>query len=334
MKKLFKILKWTGIVVLLLLIGLFVFVQTSWNKKYEAPYPEIKASTDSSVIARGKYLAFGPAHCGTCHVPMDKIEAVEKGDINQPLSGGWTLDIAPGSFTAPNLTSHPELGIGKLTDGEIARTLRYMVGSDGRCIFPFMPFADMSDEDLTAVISFLRSQPAVDHEVKHTELTFLGKALMAFGVITPMGTKGTPPKSVPIDTTIEYGKYLANSIGNCVGCHTKRDFVTGAFVGEPFAGGTYFEPDPFSYGMSFITPNLTPDPTTGHIASWSQEVFLARFKSGKVYKGTPMPWGSFSRMNETDVKAIYKYLMSLQPVPNKIDKVAFLAGEKVPKSAM
>jgi len=39
-------------------------------------------------------------------------------------------------------------------------------------------------------------------------------------------------------------------------------------------------------------------------------------------------------MNETDVKAIYKYLMSLKPVPNKIDKVAFLAGEKVPKSAM
>ena len=334
MKRLFKILKWTGIVVLLLILAVFIFVQLTWNKKFEAPYPDIKASKDSTVIARGRYLAYGPAHCGTCHVPMNKIADVENGDVSQPLSGGWTLSIPPGTFRAPNLTSDPVTGIGKLSDGEIARTLRYMVGSDQRCIFPFMPFAELSDEDLTAVVSFLRSQPAVTHEVKRSELTFLGKALMAFGVITPTGTKGTPPKSVPIDTTIEYGKYIANSVGNCVGCHTKRDLKTGGFIGKPFAGGMYFEPDEFSEGMSFITPNLTPDPNTGHIVSWSETAFVQRFKSGRIYKGSPMPWGSFSRMHDTEIKAIYKYLMSLDPIPNKVEKTAFSAGEKVPKSAM
>lgn len=126
------------LVLVVLIAGLVIYVQVAWNKKFEAPYPDIKASTDSAVIARGKYLAYGPAHCGTCHVPMDKIMDVEGGELI-PLSGGWELDIPPGEMHAPNLTPDMETGIGKLTDGEIARTMRYMVGSDGRCIFPFMP---------------------------------------------------------------------------------------------------------------------------------------------------------------------------------------------------
>jgi len=33
-----------------------------------------------------------------------------------------------------------------------------------------------------------------------------------------------------------------------------------------------------------------------------------------------MPWGSFSRMDDLDLKAIYRYLNSLDPVENKIEK--------------
>ena len=55
---------------------------------------------------------------------MDKLEAVDKG-LEMPLSGGWELDIPPGTFRAPNLTPDMETGIGKLTDAEVARNLRY-----------------------------------------------------------------------------------------------------------------------------------------------------------------------------------------------------------------
>ena len=78
MKKVFKILIWALGVVAVLVLALFVYVQLTWSKQYEAPLPEIKASTDSAVIARGKYLAFGPSHCATCHVPMDKSLEVGK----------------------------------------------------------------------------------------------------------------------------------------------------------------------------------------------------------------------------------------------------------------
>jgi hypothetical protein len=47
-----------------------------------------------------------------------------------------------------------------------------------------------------------------------------------------------------------------------------------------------------------------------------------------------MPWGSFGRMTDLEIKAVYRYLMSLDPVPNKIEKVVFEPGEEIPKEAM
>lgn len=322
------VLKWLAIGVLSLIGLFFVFVQLTWDKTYEAPLPEIVASTDSAVIARGKYLAFGPAHCGTCHVPMDMIKHVENTGEQIPLSGGWEFPIPPGTFRAPNLTPDKETGIGELTDGQVARALRYNVKRNDRCLFPFMPFQDMSDEDLTAIVSFLRSQDPVRHDVKKTELSFLGKAVSALGFIKPTFPTGTPPASVPKEPTAAYGSYLTHSVANCYGCHTDRDLKTGVFTGKPFAGGLYFEPDVFSDGYSFRAPNLTPHEETGLITGWSEEVFVNRFKLGRVHEGSPMPWGAFSRMDTTDLLAIYRYLRTVEPIESKIPQIVFQPGEK------
>lgn len=328
MKKLLKILKWTLVSLVLLIVCLVVFIQSSWDKTFEAPYPTIVASKDSTVIARGRHLVYGPAHCGSCHIPMEDISKAENGEI-VPLIGGVEFDFPPGKLRPPNLTPDLETGIGKFTDGELARVLRHMVGRDGRCIFPMMPFAELSDDDLTAIVSFLRSQQPVKHEVKKTEYSFLGKAVLTFGLIKPMGTQGNPPKSVIQDSTIEYGKYLANYVANCVGCHTDRDLKTGEFIGVPFAGGFVFEPNEMSKNKTFVSPNLTPDVNTGLITEWSERTFVDRFKRGKVHDGTPMPWGSFSHMNDIELKALFRYLQSLKPTENKIEKYVYEIGEKI-----
>jgi mono/diheme cytochrome c family protein len=304
-----------------LIIGLICFIILTWNRQFDAPYPDIHASSDSTVIARGKYLAYGPAHCATCHIPMDKIMAVEDG-LEMPLSGGWEVDIPPGVFRAPNLTPDPETGIANVTDGELARI--------GRFIAPFMPFQELTDEDLTAVISFLRSQPPVRHEVKRSEIKFLGKALMAFGMLDPRGPETAPLKSIKPDTTSQYGAYIAKHMANCLGCHTRTDLKSGKFTGPQFAGGFEFEPDAFSQGYSFISPNLTPDQETGIIAGWDEDAFEMRFRGGRLYEGSPMPWGAFSRMSDRDLKAVYKFLHSLKPVRNTIEKIVFAPGEELP----
>ena len=87
-------------------------------------------------------------------------------------------------------------------------------------------------------------------------------------------------------------------------------------------------PDAFSEGYSFITPNLTPDKETGIMANWDESTFINRMRAGRVHKGSPMPYGAFSRMDDLELKAIYRYLQSLDPVNNKIEKIVFAPGEK------
>ena len=96
MKSIIKILKWLGIgLALIVIVAFFAFVQLTWDKTYDPPLPAITASKDSAVIARGKYLVYGPAHCATCHVPMDEIKEVETIGTEFPLSGGSGISHTP-----------------------------------------------------------------------------------------------------------------------------------------------------------------------------------------------------------------------------------------------
>jgi hypothetical protein len=171
----------------------------------------------------------------------------------------------------------------------------------------------------------------VKNNVEPTELEFVGKALVAFGLIKPQGPKSTPPKSVERDSTAAYGKYLANNVGNCRGCHIAMD-NQGKQLGADFAGGGIFPPNAFSDGFAFVSPNLTPDKKTGVMAEWDEAMFVDRFKGGRIHKGSPMPWGMFSRIDETDLKALYQYLHSLDPVENKVEKTVYLPGESLPEA--
>src|SRR5678816_2946509 len=87
MRRFTKILKWTGIIIASLLIIFVILVFSFQNRKFKAAYPDIHASTDSAVIERGRYLAFGPAHCSGCHSPRSNQEKINQGE-KLPLMGG------------------------------------------------------------------------------------------------------------------------------------------------------------------------------------------------------------------------------------------------------
>lgn len=307
---LWRILRWTGGVLLVLIVGLFVTVQLRWRRTFDAPVPDIHASTDSAVIATGRYLVYGPAHCAYCHNTAETSPALDRGE-RPPLAGGMIFKIPPGTFRTPNLTPDSATGIGAVSDGQIARMVRYGVRRDGRAAVPFMNFHDMSDEDLVAVLSFLRSQSAVSRAVPPHDVNFIGKAVMAF-VITPIGPKGTPPHESPTGPTVERGAYLVGSVAECADCHTERSMVSGAFTGARLAGGVPMESD--SPNVELVPPNLTPEPKTGRIAAWTEDQFVARFRQGRIIPGSPMPWNAFARMSDDDLRAIYRYLRTVTPV--------------------
>jgi mono/diheme cytochrome c family protein len=308
MKTFQRIVKWTSIVLVLLLVITFASGVVLYNKKYEAPFPDIHASNDSSIIAHGKHLVYGTAHCIECHYhPGDSINVVMGEEV--PLSGGYRFTFPGGAFYSANISSDMETGIGKFTDQEIARTLRYGVKRNGKVLIPAMEFQNITDEDLVAIVSYLRTIPPVNYKVPAHDFNLLGKGILAF-LIRPEFPRATPPARIIAEPTAEYGRYIATELSNCKGCHTERDRNTGAYIGEELAGGPIEVVD----GNMLVAPNLTPDEKTGHIYNWTFEQFKSRFSQGKLINQSIMPWGQFKHLDETELMALWKYLHSVKPV--------------------
>jgi hypothetical protein len=115
-------------------------------------------------------------------------------------------------------------------------------------------------------------------------------------------------------------------VGGCHFCHTPEDKGK-KLEGMDFAGGMKFE---MKGGHVAQSLNLTPDEDTG-IGSWDEQTFLQIFRahspeearSMPVALGDPntvMPWTLYSGMTDADLLAIYKYLRTVPPVKNALER--------------
>jgi mono/diheme cytochrome c family protein len=268
----------------------------------------IRALEDPEVIARGRYLVRGPAHCAACHGDPARDDERRRG-VEIPLSGGRAFPLGLlGTIVAPNITSDPVAGLGALSDATLVRSLRDGISRHGQPLAPFMSFANLADEDLQAILSFLRTLAPVARRAPPNDLTWLG-AFAIHVVLDPAGpTAAAPSRRTPVRSA-DYGRYLAHTVANCHGCHTRRSRLTGAFVGPAFAGGLPMT----APAGAFVPPNLRPGPT-GIVNGLSERDFIARFRiEGRAQLGSPMPWEAFARMTDDDLGAIYRYLKTLPP---------------------
>jgi mono/diheme cytochrome c family protein len=328
-----KILLFLLAAVVVAVLGFYAYVELTWNRTYDWPGPALKVSTDSAVIAKGRYLVHGPAHCVSCHISSfeDFVAADEGKDV--PLKGGITFPMGPlGFMPTRNLTPDPATGLGRFTDEQIFRMMRHGVRPNGTgTLIVMMPFYNMADEDLVAIVSYLRSIEPVANDVPEPEWTFVGKMVRSLTPsFTPIENPEAPATAPPMAATIERGEYLARYVANCVGCHTQRDLMTYEATGPEYAGGMEFEPWPDLnkfFGedptLWLRAPNITPD-SGSHLAVYNTpEKFIQRFREGRKVMFSPMDWGPFSRMSDEDITAIWMYLTSLAPVKNDIGEVAF-----------
>jgi mono/diheme cytochrome c family protein len=239
-------------------------------------------------------------------------------------SGGDRFDQSmglPGVFYAKNITP---TGISDYTDGELFRLITTGVTSDGRAMFPLMPYSyygKMDPEDIYDIISYIRTLKPIDKDVPDSEPDFPINI-----ILKTIPTDGSPEKKPAESDQVAYGKYLTNAAA-CMECHTPVDAQGTLIAGNEFAGGRDFT---FPDGSVVRTANITQDTETG-IGSWSEDMFVGRFKqyldSGyhlpTVQPGefnTVMPWVMYAGMEESDLKAIYAYLKTIEPIPNQVVK--------------
>ena len=112
-------------------------------------------------LAYGTYLGNALGHCMECHTPMVNGSF----DFSRTGAGGFLLHKPLGlelAAVAANITPHSEQGIGEWTVDEIKTAITQGISRDGRKLAPIMAFPyyrNMSDEDLDALIVYLRSLP-------------------------------------------------------------------------------------------------------------------------------------------------------------------------------
>ena len=160
-RRIFKIAGYLILILIIAVAGLLTYVKIALPS---IPVEDIQVGITPERIARGSYLFNTLAGCVSCHseregnlltMPVKEGTEGEGGEVfNQKLG-------FPGSYTAKNLTP---FHLGTWTDGEIFRAITSGVSKDGHPLFPIMPYQryrQMSDEDLAAVIVYLRSLPAV-----------------------------------------------------------------------------------------------------------------------------------------------------------------------------
>ncbi|RYY94439.1 MAG: c-type cytochrome [Comamonadaceae bacterium] len=255
-------------------------------------------------VDRGRYLMQTVVACGNCHF--------QRGPQGEPLpgkglSGGMVFDEPPFKAHASNLTPDPETGIGRWTDAQLAKAIREGVRPDGSLIGPPMPVAfyrHLSDDDLAALIAYLRAQPPVRNEVPKSVYRMPLPA--SYG--PPVGTVKAPSPA----NKVKYGEYLAN-IGHCMECHTPRDRQGQLDMQRVGAGGQVFNGP---WGAS-VSRNLTPHPTG--LQGWTDAQVAQAIRTGKDRQGQPyrppMAFAFYQGISDADMAALVAYLRSLKPQP-------------------
>ena len=291
------------------------------------PPPEVAVKPTPELVARGKYLAWHVTGCVDCHSPRvrDRFSMPPKKGFEFAGGDCWGEDLGmPGKACVPNITSDKDYGLGQWTDGEIMRAVREGVSRDGRALFPFMPYPSyrtMSDEDLHAIVAYLRTVQPVHQQVPPSEFGFFMRRVIATFPEPLEGSVTAPART----NSVEYGAYLTN-IAGCTHCHTPRG-TFGLKEDLAFSGGQEFN---LSGVMRVRSANITPDPETG-IGPLTREQFISRFKSFEDMEAvtadpvpparqTIMPWPLYAGMTEEDLGAIYDYLRTVKPIKNAVEQ--------------
>ncbi|MBX7096097.1 MAG: cytochrome c [Myxococcaceae bacterium] len=321
-----------------LLVVVSAVAATGCIGKYIRPTSEEKFEATPERLERGRYVVESLAGCGACHTPRPDGNLTAAEDGERALGGGNLLQDGPITVYIPNLTNDAETGLGGWTDDQVARAIRDGITKDEKVLFPVMPYTSyqlMSDEDVKAVVAYLRSLPPQKPVLprRENELPFFLKRVVNAGA-----TLHAPAVNVAAPAAgdaVARGKYVAH-LGHCTECHNfggkgARDESDRYMAGSDGA----FEVK----GVGKVwAPNLTSDPETG-IARYSDDQLKAVLRTGKRLDGKllapPMSLmvPHFATMTEQDASDLVAWLRTLPPVkqqapPRELDPAfAKLLGE-------
>ena len=252
---------------------------------------------------QGRALVEGLGACGHCHSLG--------GQPGAPLSGGRTMRDEYGEVQGPNITL-AKSGIGTWSEGDFIRVFRAYVKPDGGKVSPTFHSGSewMSDVDLAALTTYVRSIHPIENEVPPRSISWLDRNTVGF-FDSKSQVRGFVPQ-VPRAFRMEYGQYLVDHVAHCGSCHSVPEGIISS--SRYMSGGeeVWFD------GESKVAPDITLSLETG-LGSWSEGDYRAFFATGRTKDGRqvdprfcPVPY--YSRASTEEIESIIAYLRTI-PAP-------------------
>ena len=248
-------------------------------------------------------LVWAAAGCASCHVAEDG-----PADL---MTGGARFTTDRGVFVAPNISSHPEHGVGGWSDLDLASAILAGVGADGQHLYPAFPYTSYSKadtQDIVDLIAYMRTLPASDQPSAPHMLDFPFDQRMLLGGWKALYLSDDWVLAQADTPELDRGRYLVEALGHCTECHTPRDAL-GGLQKDRWMGGA---PNPSGQGR---IPNITTAAlrwSQGDIAEYLKSGFTPDFDSAggsmaAVVRNT-------AKLSDADRAAIAAYLKAIPAV--------------------
>jgi cytochrome c553 len=296
MKRFLKIVRniLLALIALLIITVAYIYIASYSMLNHQYPLPalrsEIMISEDSAVLERGRHLSI-VMNCNLCH--------------SDDMGGQIYYSGVMGTIAGPNLTPGQGGIKNTYTDEDWIRILRHGIRKDGTSmlVMPSEVFMNLSTEDMSALVSYLKRLPNVDREMPASELHLVGRALLVADKLPLLVAEKTKNKrpiytTTPTDT-LQLGQYLTE-IYSCRSCH-----------GSNFSGK--------KMGLPGAPPSSNL--TRAGMKNWTKEAFMKTLRTGIKRDGDVihevMPWRNATQLTEQELNAIWSYLSTVPPVDTK-----------------
>ncbi len=269
-------------------------------------------------LANGQ-LMFWAGGCASCHAAPDSED-----EQRLRLAGGLELPTPFGLFRVPNISPHPEAGIGKWTDVDFVRAMRFGVSPQGQHYYPAFPYdyyQHMTVTDLLDLYGFLQTLPAVAATAEPSEIGFPYSVRRGIGFWKALYLDGRDLTGAG-DEILQRGEYLVRGPGHCGFCHTPRNALGGPISGRFLAGAPSLELSADGEPEGRI-PNITPH--ADGIAAWTADDIAFSLEMGfdpdyDSFGGSMVEvQENMARLPAADRAAIGAYLKSVPAIPSSTE---------------
>ena len=292
---------WRGLVRTVVILG-GLGAATGWVLTQATPLDDTALAGIDADPANGETV-FTAAGCASCHAAPDA-----EGEAKLVLAGGQRFASDFGTFIAPNVSPHPEAGIGGWTLAEFASAVTRGVSPEGQHYYPAFPYASylhMTEQDVADLWAYWQTLPQDATPSEPHEVGFPFNIRRAVGVWKQLYMTDDWVMASSETDQIARGRYLVEALAHCGECHTPRDALGGLDRDAWLSGA----PNPSGRGT---IPSLTPDDLTWgstEIAYYLETGFTPDFDSAGGHMVAVI--ANFAKLPASEREAVAAYLKAL-----------------------